>query len=75
MNAFRRALVNIMSLNTIVQALAIASVAVPCSGEPLRALVYRGKTACEGCPESLRDLLVAAVLHITVTFAGPDEPV
>lgn len=48
------------------------------SSDPTSALVYRdksGKTACQGCPESISDLLVAAFPNIDVTFAGPTEDV
>lgn len=38
-----------------------------------RAMIYRGKAACEGCPESVETLLKQAYPTIDVIFAGPDE--
>lgn len=38
-----------------------------------KALVYRGPATCEGCPESVADLLQHSPWNFSVTFAGPDE--
>ena len=46
-----------------------------CTKTPKSALIYRGKTACDGCPESVGDLLQAVYPDIVVTYAGPDEDV
>jgi hypothetical protein len=73
-----RQVANTMSFKAVTQALAL-SLAVTSSAtndcDLMRALVYRGPTACEGCPESLRDLLKASYPNINVTFAGPHEAV
>ncbi|CZT22199.1 uncharacterized protein RCC_08068 [Ramularia collo-cygni] len=57
----------------LMMSLALTPTMINC--EPVRALVYRGPTACDGCPESLRDLLVATIPNIKVEFAGPKEKV
>jgi len=38
-----------------------------------RAMIYRGKAACEGCPKSVETLLKQVYPTIDVIFAGPDE--
>ncbi|EME39898.1 hypothetical protein DOTSEDRAFT_178749 [Dothistroma septosporum NZE10] len=45
----------------------------PAANRPLKALVYRGPAACDGCPESVADLLESSPSKIEVTYAGPDE--
>ena len=40
---------------------------------PKSAMIYRGKTACDGCPESIGELLKGVYPDIKVTYAGPDE--
>ncbi|KAM0696893.1 hypothetical protein Q7P36_002964 [Cladosporium allicinum] len=66
-----------MPFKTLTQALALSLAIAPAASncDQLHALVYRGPTASEGLPESLRDLLVASHPNINVTFAGPNEPV
>jgi hypothetical protein len=68
---------NTMTFKTLAQALALSLAIAPVASncDRLHALVYRGPTASEGLPESLRDLLVASRHNINVTFAGPNEPV
>jgi len=39
----------------------------------MRAMIYRGQAACEGCPESVETLLKQAYPTIDIIFAGPDE--
>lgn len=46
-----------------------------CTETPKSALIYRGKTACDGCPESVGDLLQAVYPDLVVTYAGPGEDV
>jgi hypothetical protein len=41
----------------------------------MKALVYRGSTVCDGCPESVAELLENSPWGFDVTFAGPDEDV
>jgi hypothetical protein len=43
------------------------------SGNKLRAMIYRGKSSCDGCPESVQNLLETAYPNINVVFAGPRE--
>ena len=66
-----------MTLKTLTQALALSLAIAPAASncDQLHALVYRGPTASEVLPESLRDLLVASHPNINVTFAGPNEAV
>jgi hypothetical protein len=48
----------------------------PCvdkSGSQLRAMIYCGKSSCDGCPESVQNLLETAYPNIKVVFAGPRE--
>jgi hypothetical protein len=45
------------------------------SGSQLRAMIYRGKSSCDGCPESVQDLLETAYPNIDVVFAGPKEKI
>ncbi|KAM0721453.1 hypothetical protein Q7P37_002377 [Cladosporium fusiforme] len=67
--------------SAFVAASCLAANAMPTSApakDKLQALVYRGKVnsqenSCEGCPESVRDLLKRTYTDIKVTFAGPDE--
>ena len=68
---------NTMPFKTLTQALALSLAIAPAASncDQLHALVYRGPTASEGLPESLRDLLVASHPNINVTFAGPNEHV
>ncbi|KAH6669716.1 hypothetical protein F5X68DRAFT_236413 [Plectosphaerella plurivora] len=40
-----------------------------------QALVYRGPTSCDGCPESVGDLLTSSPWHFQVTYVGPGEKV
>lgn len=42
---------------------------------PLRAYVYRGPAACEGCPEAVGALLESSPTRINVTYVGPDEAI
>lgn len=42
---------------------------------PPKALVYRGPAVCEGCPESVADLLKDSPWNFTVSFAGPNEDI
>lgn len=60
---------------TQVLALSLAVAPAVSNCDQLHALVYRGPTASEGLPESLRDLLKASHPNINVTFAGPNEAV
>ncbi|KAK4502095.1 hypothetical protein PRZ48_007906 [Zasmidium cellare] len=64
-------LANIMPATmTIAQAVA----AITRSPE-LQAYVYRGPASCDGCPESVADLLESSPTKINVTYVGPDEDV
>lgn len=38
-----------------------------------RALVYRGPSACKGCPEAVQRLLQSSKFGFNVTFCGPTE--
>lgn len=53
---------------TVGQAIAAAS-----RTAGLRAFVYRGPASCEGCPESVGDLLETSPTKINVTYVGPNE--
>jgi hypothetical protein len=69
------------TLSLIAMAMQVA--AAPCpsqtfaakNGDHLRAMIYRGKSSCEGCPESVQALLETAYPTIVATFAGPDEEI
>lgn len=39
----------------------------------LKAMVYRGPAACQGCPESVAALLRSSPSNFDVVFAGPNE--
>jgi hypothetical protein len=39
----------------------------------MKAMIYRGKSSCDGCPESIQNLLETAYPNINVVFAGPKE--
>lgn len=41
----------------------------------MKALVYRGPAACDGCPEAVAALLKTSPSKFSVTFAGPNEDV
>lgn len=39
------------------------------------AVIYRGSSACDDCPESVGRLLENSPYHFKVRYAGPDEEV
>jgi hypothetical protein len=39
----------------------------------MKAMIYRGKSSCDRCPESIQNLLETAYPNINVVFAGPKE--
>ena len=41
----------------------------------IRAMIYRGKNACEECPESIAELFKCTFPEVQITYAGPDEDV
>ena len=44
--------------------------------KPIRAMIYRGKSATEQCPESVALLLRSTFPNrVKITYAGPDEAV
>lgn len=46
------------------------------SDKPIRAMIYRGKSATEECPESVARLLKSTFPNqVKITYAGPDEKV
>jgi hypothetical protein len=63
--------------------MALQIAAAPCpsqafaakNGDHPRAMIYRGKSSCEGCPDSVQALLETAYPTINATFAGPDEDI
>lgn len=42
-------------------------------GNHLSAMIYRGKSACDRCPEFVQALLETSYSGINVSFAGPDR--
>jgi glutamine amidotransferase-like uncharacterized protein len=40
-----------------------------------KALVYRGPSTCNGCPESVKNLLVTSPSNFEVSFVGPREDI
>lgn len=74
-----------MSLKTLSRLLAMSIQAAPkpvtispaltISPNQLHAMIYRGKQASEGCPESVGELLNSTYPNIQLTYAGPDEAV
>ncbi|KAJ5807735.1 hypothetical protein N7474_009004 [Penicillium riverlandense] len=47
-----------------------------CPPEPRpKAMVYRGPAACNGCPESVAELLRSSSSHFDVQYAGPNEKI
>ena len=45
------------------------------SSQQPKALVYRGKNSCDGCPEAVANLLKSSPSKFQVKFAGPDEKI
>lgn len=41
----------------------------------MKALVYRGPAACEGCPEAVAKLLESSPSNFSVNYAGPKEDI
>ncbi|KAF2158593.1 hypothetical protein M409DRAFT_30923 [Zasmidium cellare ATCC 36951] len=56
---------------TIAQALGAAFSRSP----TLQAYVYRGPASCDGCPESVGELLESSCRKINVTYVGPNEEI
>lgn len=56
-------------------AAAIDTRAAASNDQTLNVMIYRGKNACKGCPESIEDLLEVAYPDANVTYAGPNEEV
>lgn len=55
----------------LIRSLAMADIVTT----PLRALVYRGSAACDGCPEAVARLLETSSHQFNVTYCGPSEEV
>lgn len=63
--------------NILPAAMAIAqALAAAFSRSPtLQAYVYRGPASCDGCPESVGELLESSCRKINVTYVGPNEDI
>lgn len=45
------------------------------SPSSLKALIYRGPAACDGCPESVAALLQSSASNFDIEYAGPHEKI
>lgn len=58
---------------TMIAALSTLASAGPAAAGRPKALVYRGSAGCEGCSESLAQLLKDSASHFEVDYVGPEE--
>jgi hypothetical protein len=72
-----RSVITSLVIHIMLKQLATAAllVSVAKASASMKALVYRGSTVCEGCPESVAELLENSPWKFDVTFAGPNEDV
>ncbi|KAL3588213.1 hypothetical protein FPOAC2_14112 [Fusarium poae] len=54
---------------------AVLLLATPAAAAMMTAVVYRGPSACDGCPEGVAKLLKNSPYHFNITYVGPDEDV
>lgn len=62
-----------LALQQVLAMLVVASPVQLAGYSPSSAMIYRGKTACEDCPEAVGELLKGIYPNIIIIYAGPSE--